>query len=165
MDTKSRIRDTRLETRIPNPESHNQTIYTEDILDLYKYPTNKKRKESADITYHDENPSCGDDITIYITLDNTKQKIQEITWTGKGCVISQASAEIISQTYRGKKIKEIQNITPENIKKMLKTKEMGPVRIKCAMLAPATIKKGIIKWERDNGSQFTVNSARGTQHE
>ena len=126
----------------------NMTLYTEDILDLYKYPSNKKITEHADITYKDENPSCGDDITIYLQIDKKKSIVQNITWTGKGCAISQASAEIISQTYKGKKINAIKNITTQDIKKMLNTESLGPVRIKCAMLAPAAIKKGIVKWEQ-----------------
>ena len=147
MDNRSKMTEVRSKTK-------DISLYTEDILDLYKYPSNKKITEHADITYHDENPSCGDDITIYITLENSTT-IQHITWTGKGCAISQASAEIISQIYKGKKIKEIQNITPEQIKKQLNIKDIGPVRIKCAMLAPAAIKKGVENWKIYRGGTRT----------
>ncbi len=121
-----------------------QSLFSEEILYLNKNPNHKKIMQDANVKYSDENPSCGDSITIFAKVDKTKKIVEEISWSGKGCAISQASAELLCEELSGKKIREIMKINPKKITEMLGL-ELGVVRIKCAMLPAAALKKGIIK--------------------
>jgi len=118
-------------------------IYFEIILDHYKYPRNFGKIDDADIKVKDSNPLCGDEVEYYIKLDDKKEKIKEIKFIGKGCAISQASASILTELLKDKKIEEIKNFKKEDLLAELGNPQLGPTRIKCALLPLKTIKLGI----------------------
>lgn len=66
-------------------------IYREIILDHYRNPRNKGKIDKADVVIHDSNPLCGDQIDIYLKV--VQGQIKDIKFDGKGCAISQASAD------------------------------------------------------------------------
>ena len=125
-------------------------LYQEVILDHYKNPQNKKLSASYDAQVHHVNPSCGDEITLNITLDG--DKVKAITWEGVGCSISQASVSIMSDLLIGKSLAEAEIISEAFLHLMQsKGTEAGdenlledavalagvsqyPARIKCALL-------------------------------
>lgn len=131
-------------------------LYQEVILDHYKNPLNKCLADEYDVQVHHINPSCGDEITLNITLvDNV---IAKITWDGVGCSISQASVSIASDLLAGKSLEVSGSITEEFMDLMQsKGKKSGdemvledavalagvsqyPARIKCALLGWMAIK-------------------------
>ena len=77
-------------------------LYQDVILDHYKNPQNKKLSANFDAQVHHINPSCGDEITLNITLAG--DVVESISWDGVGCSISQASVSIMSDLLVGKKI-------------------------------------------------------------
>jgi nitrogen fixation NifU-like protein len=131
-------------------------LYQEMILDHYKNPLNKSLSKEFDVQVHHINPSCGDEITLNITL--TDNVISKITWDGVGCSISQASVSIASDLLVGKSLDEASSITEEFMDLMQsKGKKSGnelvledavalagvsqyPARIKCALLGWMAIK-------------------------
>jgi len=82
-------------------------LYQEVILDHYKHPENKGLVPSYDAQVHHINPSCGDEITLNLTLQG--QKVSAISWDGVGCSISQASVSIMSSLMLGKNLVEAQS--------------------------------------------------------
>jgi len=108
------------------------TIYKELILDLYRNPLNKRALLEYDFHHKELNPSCGDEIEIFVKLDNTG-KVAEIGHTGVGCAISQAAVSLLTEEVKGKTKEEIQKLTTEDIKKWLGI-EVSQNRIKCASL-------------------------------
>jgi nitrogen fixation NifU-like protein len=86
-------------------------LYQEVILDHYKNPLNKSLAKEYDVQVHHINPSCGDEITLNITL--TGNTISKITWDGVGCSISQASVSIASDLLVGKTLDVSESITEE----------------------------------------------------
>ena len=125
-------------------------LYQEVILDHYKNPQNKKLSSSYDAQVHHINPSCGDEITLNVTLNG--DNIVAITWDGVGCSISQASVSILTDLITGKSIAEAQVIS-DSFMHLMQSKgtETGdeavledavalagvsqyPARIKCALL-------------------------------
>lgn len=131
-------------------------LYQEVILDHYKNPLNKSLARDYDVQVHHINPSCGDEITLNITL--TGNVISKITWDGVGCSISQASVSIASDLLVGKTLDVSESITEEFMDLMQsKGKKSGnelvledavalagvsqyPARIKCALLGWMAIK-------------------------
>ena len=136
-------------------------LYQEVILDHYKNPLNKRLSERFDVQVHHINPSCGDEITLNLTLDG--QTIKEITWDGVGCSISQASVSIASDLLMGKSLSEVESISEQFIELMQsKGKKTGdeavledavalagvsqyPARIKCALLGWMAIKDATLQ--------------------
>jgi len=136
-------------------------LYQEVILDHYKNPLNKGLSERFDVQVHHINPSCGDEITLNLTLDG--QTIKEITWDGVGCSISQASISIASDLLMGKSLNDADSISEQFIELMQsKGKKTGdeavledavalagvsqyPARIKCALLGWMAIKDATLQ--------------------
>ena len=115
-------------------------MYREFILDHYKNPRFHGVLDPADITYEDDNPLCGDVIRIDLRVDSDN-RIVESAFSGQGCAISQASASMLMEDIQGKTLEEIKEFTREDILGMLGI-ELGPVRLKCAMLALKVLKVG-----------------------
>jgi nitrogen fixation NifU-like protein len=136
-------------------------LYQEVILDHYKNPLNKSLSTEFDVQVHHINPSCGDEITLNLTLDG--QLIKEITWDGVGCSISQASVSIASDLLTGKTVSVADAITEDFMELMQsKGKKSGdeevledavalagvsqyPARIKCALLGWMAIKDATLQ--------------------
>ncbi|MBM4422827.1 MAG: SUF system NifU family Fe-S cluster assembly protein [Chloroflexi bacterium] len=115
-------------------------MYREVILDHYKHPRNYGKLEPADISYEDDNPLCGDRIRIDIRLDEN-DRVKEAAFSGKGCAISQASASMLTEEILGKSLDEIKQIGKEQILELLGI-ELGPTRLKCALLSLKVLKAG-----------------------
>ena len=125
-------------------------LYQEVILDHYKNPQNKKLNPVFDAQVHHINPSCGDEITLNVTLDG--QTVKNVSWDGVGCSISQASVSILTDLLIGKHLTQAQEIA-DSFMHLMQSKgtEKGdenlledavalagvsqyPARIKCALL-------------------------------
>lgn len=114
------------------------SIYSELILDHYKHPSNfgkLKKFTNKAVVY---NPLCGDRIEIFVNLE--KDRIKDIKFMSKGCVISTASASMLTESVKGKTKQELKKIDREFIIKMLGI-ELGVNRIKCAMLPVEALTK------------------------
>ncbi|HEY8435625.1 MAG TPA: SUF system NifU family Fe-S cluster assembly protein [Haloplasmataceae bacterium] len=86
-----------------------ETLYRAVILDHYKNPRNKGLKDDQGyIQVHLKNPSCGDDVTIGLKVENGL--ITDVVFEGSGCSISMSSASIMTETVKGKTIEEAQKI-------------------------------------------------------
>jgi len=119
-------------------------IYREQIMERYKHPSHKHKVVNPDISKEDSNPLCGDVIEVQVKLKDGK--IVDAGFDGKGCVISQASADILLDEVKGKTLKEIQDMAREDMLDLLGI-NLTTSRVKCAMLALTAMKKGIIETE------------------
>jgi len=125
-------------------------MYREFILDHYKSPRFHGVLDNADITYEDDNPLCGDVIRIDLRV-NEDNRVVDAAFSGQGCAISQASASMLMEEIQGKTLDEIKEYTRDDILEMLGI-ELGPVRLKCAMLALKVLKVGaygVQEWVED----------------
>ncbi len=118
-------------------------FYRELILDYYRNPRNFGKLDPHDIDAKDLNPLCGDEIEMQIRVSPEKDKIEEIKFIGKGCAISQASASMLTELAKGKPLEWVKELAREDILKMLGTSDLGPARIKCAMLSVKVLKTGV----------------------
>ena len=115
-------------------------LYREVILDHYKNPRNHGVLDPNDFTYEDENPLCGDKLRIDVRLDDN-QVVKEVAFSGRGCAISQASASMLTESIVGKPLAEVLKLSKDDILDMLGI-ELGPVRLKCALLSLKVLKAG-----------------------
>lgn len=76
------------------------SLYQQVILDHYRSPLNKGLSSDKDIQVHHNNPSCGDEVTLNLTMENGV--VKQITWDGVGCSISMASTSVMSDLLIGK---------------------------------------------------------------
>ena len=115
-------------------------FYRENILDHYRHPRNAGALESPTHSHKEHNPLCGDVIQIDLRVNDSDQ-IEDIAFTGRGCAISQASASMLTEMVEGKTLDEAKQIGKEEILKALGI-EIGPTRLKCALLALKVLKAG-----------------------
>lgn len=78
-------------------------MYQEVILDHYKNPHGRGLRD-GDVEVHHVNPTCGDEITLRVKLDGTS--IEDISYEGQGCSISQASASVLNELLVGRQVDE-----------------------------------------------------------
>jgi nitrogen fixation NifU-like protein len=134
-------------------------LYQEVILDHNKSPRNFRKLEGANRTAEGYNPLCGDQITLYIQLEDGM--IKDISFQGSGCAISKASASMMTSSLKGKTEGEAKTLF-EKVHKMLTgekgagddSQELGklailsgvchfPSRVKCASLSWHTLQAAL----------------------
>ncbi len=117
-----------------------EALYREAILDHYKHPRRKGHLENPDVHYHDHNPFCGDEITMELKVENGI--VVDAAFDGRGCAISQATASMIMEEIVGQSVEDLKLLGKEYILDLLGI-EIGPVRLKCALLPLKALKAGI----------------------
>lgn len=133
------------------------SIYTDIIMEHSVDTYNKRKLEMATKEEHGHNPSCGDDITLEIKMNG--DIIEDLSFTGHGCAISQASTSMMIDLIKGKTKKEAlelidifikmikrEQVSEENLERLedaiaLKNISNMPARVKCAELAWYTMQK------------------------
>ena len=118
-----------------------EDFYRELIIERYKTPHFRGELDPNDISYEDDNPACGDHIQIDVRLDE-KGQVTEALFSGEGCAISLASADLLIESIIGKSIEEVKTLGKDDVLENLGI-ELGPVRLKCALLPLKVLKAGI----------------------
>jgi len=119
-------------------------IYREIILDYYRNPRNYGKIQNPDIAQKDSNPLCGDELEMHLNIKDNK--VADVKFTGKGCAISQASASMLTELIIGKDFEYVKKLTKEDILDNLGLHELGPARIKCALLSLKVLKYGLYSY-------------------
>lgn len=86
-------------------------LYQQVILDHNKKPRNFHKLEGANRTAEGYNPLCGDQLTVYMQLED--DVVKDISFEGSGCAISKASASMMTQSIKGKSSGEAETIFDE----------------------------------------------------
>ncbi|HEU4341030.1 MAG TPA: SUF system NifU family Fe-S cluster assembly protein [Candidatus Binatia bacterium] len=130
-------------------------LYQQVILDHNKSPRNFRKMEDANRKAEGYNPLCGDQVTVYLKLEDGL--IRDISFQGSGCAISKASASMMTSELKGKTEAAAKELFDE-VHKMLTGRNDGPGRVgKLEILSgvckfPARVKCASLAWH-------TVNSA------
>lgn len=125
-------------------------LYQQVILDHNKKPRNFRKLETANHRADGYNPLCGDQLTIYMKLED--DLVTDVGFEGSGCAISKASASMMTQAVKGKRKEQAEKLFKEfhsmvtgeldeeneentlgNLKIFAGVREF-PVRVKCATL-------------------------------
>lgn len=120
-------------------------VYQEEILEHSRNPHNKRIMDDPCISSSKRNMSCGDTMEMFVKLSD-QGTVSEVAFDGVGCAISQAAASMLTEHAVGKTLEELAGMTKEDVFDLLGT-EIGPARIRCAMLALETLQRGIQEYE------------------
>lgn len=123
-------------------------LYRQVIMDHYQHPRNQGKLEGDALSVDMKNPTCGDEITLQLQIEDGI--VKDVRFKGVGCSISMASASMMTEAIKGKTVEEALSLS-EEFRKMMKgetveDEELGdlealagvskfPARIKCATLA------------------------------
>jgi len=119
-------------------------IYREIILDYYRNPRNYGKIQNPDVAQRDSNPLCGDELEMHLNIKDNK--VVDVKFTGKGCAISQASASMLTELIMGKDFDYVKKLSKEDILDNLGLHDLGPARIKCALLSLKVLKSGLYSY-------------------
>ena len=127
-----------------------ENMYQEIILDHYRNPHHKGLRDPFDAEVHHVNPTCGDEVTVRVLVRDGV--VEDISYDGQGCSISQASTSVMTDLVIGKKIEDAMELQEEFLKMMHSKGELEPdedvledavafvgvskypARVKCALL-------------------------------
>ena len=115
-------------------------MYKENIIDHYKHPRNKGVIKEETHTAQEFNPLCGDKITMHIKVMGGV--IRDISFEGDGCAISQASASLLTEDVKGKKVEDVKKMINCDVHALLKI-PISHSRRKCAFLSLKTIQEAL----------------------
>jgi nitrogen fixation protein NifU and related proteins len=125
-------------------------LYQEIILDHYKRPKGRGLREPYDAESHQVNPTCGDEVTVRVRLAGSR--IEDLSYTGMGCSISQAAASVLYEQVCGRAVTDALKVTDAFSEVMTSRGEVEPdenvlgdgvafagvakypARVKCALL-------------------------------
>ncbi|MER3402850.1 MAG: SUF system NifU family Fe-S cluster assembly protein [Armatimonadota bacterium] len=146
-------------------------LYREIILDHYRHPRGRGHLDPPKIVQEGMNPLCGDEITLELRVDGGI--VEDIKFSGQGCSISQASASMLVEAVRGKRIEEVESLI-QQVLAMLRGEtepnesQIGeiaylagvrqfPVRVKCATLAWHTLEEALQQHDLKKSPHRTDN--------
>ena len=115
-------------------------LYAQEMQEHYKHPRNKGRVDNSDFTSRQHNPSCGDIVSVEGTIVDSK--IKDIGFEGEGCVISMATASMLTEKCKGMTVDEVLKLDKDFVLDIIKM-ELGPSRLKCALLTLQAIQEGL----------------------
>jgi len=128
-----------------NDFSGMDALYRDFILDHYRNPRNAGTLEQPDASFEDLNPLCGDKIRMDLKIRDCV--VEDIKFKGRGCAISQASASLLTESIKGKKISEIDAIAKDDVLENLGI-SISAARLKCALLGLKVLKQALaLKYE------------------
>ena len=153
-----------------------ESLYQEIILDHYRNPQNKGLRDPFDAEVHHVNPTCGDEVTLRVSLKDAPggPVVTDVSYESLGCSISQASASVMTDLVIGKPVGEAMKVGDAFLELMQSKGQLEPdedvledavafagvskypARVKCALL-------GWMAW-KDATAQALANSDKHLEH-
>ena len=143
-----------------NVDGNLRELYQEVIFDHNRRPRNFHDMPGADHHADGHNPLCGDQLTVYLRIDD--EVIQEASFVGHGCAISTASASLMTEAVKGKPVAEVEALFRDVHALLTEGREAAdpardfgklevlsgvkefPARVKCATLAWHTLHNALV---------------------
>ncbi|HPX37563.1 MAG TPA: SUF system NifU family Fe-S cluster assembly protein [Mycobacterium sp.] len=138
-----------------------EQMYQEVILDHYKHPHHRGLREPFNAQVHHVNPTCGDEITLRVTLSGDGEKVDDVSYDGQGCSISQAAVSVLADQVIGQNVGDALK-TVEGFSEMITSRgtvegdedligdgiafagvSKYPARVKCALLGWMAFKDAV----------------------
>lgn len=127
-------------------------LYAQNILDRYKTPFYKDKFSDGDIQHKEANHSCGDTVEIQLKLEGGK--VANYSFTGSGCAISMASADLLGDVMEDMSEEEVLKLDFEGLKEVLGI-PISLRRSKCALLPLLAVQNGILEHQGKSKKEWT----------
>jgi nitrogen fixation NifU-like protein len=128
---------------------NNEYLYEENILEHYRNPKNKveKKFEVCETCGVGENVDCGDKVELF--LDIKDGKIENVSWSGNGCAISQSAMSMMTEKIKNDRmtVRDLKLWSPSVIYDLLGVK-ISPSRVNCALLSYKCLEDALKKIEK-----------------
>lgn len=121
-------------------------LYQDILLDHYKHPRNAGFIDHADFSSGHYNPACGDKVNVCGLLNPSKNSIDTVQFQASGCVISVATASLLSEYIKGMPLVEVLALDASTILDLIGM-QLGPTRLKCALLPLYALHDGLKKYQ------------------
>jgi nitrogen fixation NifU-like protein len=121
-------------------------VYRQELMDIFKDPSHKGKLTDPSVSVSQNNPMCGDKLTLY--LDINEGKIKDVRFEANACAVSIISTELLAETLVGQKLEDAKKLTKEEFLKMMDL-NLTTSRIKCATLALTALHEAIQKYEQN----------------
>lgn len=119
-------------------------MFNEQVMDHVRNPRHKGRMSNPDFSSDESNPSCGDNVIFDgAVVDGV---LTELYFEGTGCALSMASASMLTEVAVGKRLEDILALDKQFISALLGL-ELGPNRLKCALLPLMALQQGVKKYQ------------------
>ncbi|MCB5246637.1 MAG: iron-sulfur cluster assembly scaffold protein [Candidatus Cloacimonetes bacterium] len=134
--------------------------YSQKVLDHFMHPHNVGKMENPDVVATEGSPACGDQVTVYLKVDEETKKIEDISFLSYGCASNIATASIITDLAKGKTLEEAKKITWRDAMEALDG--LPPVKVHCSVLAADTLQTAISDYEIAHGLKEVPNFGKET---
>lgn len=134
--------------------------YSQKVLDHFMHPKNVGKMENPDVVATEGSPACGDQVTVYLKVDEATKKIEDISFLSYGCASNIATASIITELAKGKTLDEAKQITWRDAMEALDG--LPPVKVHCSVLAADTLQTAISNYEIAHGLKEVPNFGKET---
>jgi nitrogen fixation NifU-like protein len=144
-----------------------EQMYQEVILDHYKHPHHRGLREPFGAEVHHVNPTCGDEVTLRVALSEDGETVEDISYDGQGCSISQAATSVLTDLAIGRSVGDALK-TVEAFTEMISSRgnvegdedvlgdgiafvgvSKYPARVKCALLGWMAFKAALAESRRE----------------
>ena len=137
--------------------------YSQKVLDHFMHPHNVGKMENPDAAATEGSPACGDQVTVYLKVDDQTKTITDISFLSYGCASNIATASIITDMAKGKTLEEAKKITWRDAMDALDG--LPPVKVHCSVLAADTLQSAISNYEIAHGLKEVPNFGKATIEE
>jgi nitrogen fixation NifU-like protein len=117
-------------------------LYRGKILEHARNPRNRGVLEPADYSYEDAGSVCGDEIRIDIRVHC--DRVSEVTFSGQGCAVSQASASVLTELLINMALDDVKALSEDDLLAAIGV-PIGPARLECALLALSVLRAGLAR--------------------
>lgn len=123
-------------------------MYNKKVIQHFTHPKNFGKMEDADAVGEVGNPRCGDLMSLYLKVDKTTGKINDVKFETLGCAAAIATSDMIAEMVKGKTTEEAEKITYKAL--LCELGELPSAKIHCADLAVRGIRKALENYKSKN---------------
>lgn len=134
--------------------------YSQKVLDHFMHPRNVGKMDNPDATATEGSPACGDQVTVYLKVNEQDKIIEDISFLSYGCASNIATASIVTDLAKGKTLDEAKKITWRDAMEALDG--LPPVKVHCSVLAADTLQTAISNYEIAKGLKEVPNFSKET---
>ncbi len=135
-------------------------IYQEELMDHYRYPRNTAKLDRVDFSAGDDNPSCGD--RIFVEGCVAGDTVASVRFEGTGCILSLATCSMLTDLIKGKPLDYGLGLSAKEVMNLVGI-ELGPTRLRCALLSLEVIHRGLETYRNNKRSAHTEQQAQSSK--